>query len=78
VLTIARVYRTEERAVETADIIIPVERYSLVYDVPVKLRPPGIEGRLSAGGRGGVENLLRPLQPSGSGKAGFVNGQMKP
>ncbi len=36
VLTIARVYRTEERAVETADIIIPVERYSLVYDVPVR------------------------------------------
>jgi UTRA domain len=35
VLTIARVYRTEERAVETADIIIPVERYALVHDVPV-------------------------------------------
>ena len=36
VLTIARVYRTAERAVETADIIIPVERYALVYDVPVR------------------------------------------
>jgi DNA-binding GntR family transcriptional regulator len=36
VLTIARVYRTEERAVEAADIIIPVERYALVYDVPVR------------------------------------------
>ena len=35
VLTIARIYRTDERAVETADIIIPVERYALVYDVPV-------------------------------------------
>jgi DNA-binding GntR family transcriptional regulator len=35
VLTIARVYRTDERSVETADIVIPVERYSLVYEVPV-------------------------------------------
>jgi DNA-binding GntR family transcriptional regulator len=35
VLTIARVYLTEERAVETADIVIPVERFSLVYDVSV-------------------------------------------
>lgn len=36
VLTIARIYRTDERAVETADIVIPVERYALVYDVPVR------------------------------------------
>lgn len=36
VLTIARIYRTDDRAVETADIIIPVERYALVYDVPVR------------------------------------------
>lgn len=36
VLTIARVYHTDQRAVETADIIIPVERYALVYDVPVR------------------------------------------
>lgn len=35
VLTIARTYRTAERPVETADIVIPVERYSLVYEVPV-------------------------------------------
>jgi DNA-binding GntR family transcriptional regulator len=35
VLTIARTYHTAERAVETADIVIPVERYSLVYEVPV-------------------------------------------
>ncbi len=35
-LTIARIYHTDERAVETADIIIPVERYALVYDVPVR------------------------------------------
>ena len=36
VLTIARVYRTAERPVETADIVIPVERCSLVYEVPVR------------------------------------------
>jgi GntR family transcriptional regulator len=36
VLTIARVYRTDERPVETVDIVIPVERYSLVYEVPVR------------------------------------------
>lgn len=35
VLTIARTYRTDERTVETADIVMPVERYSLVYDIPV-------------------------------------------
>ena len=31
VLTIARTYHTAERPVETADIVIPVGRYSLVY-----------------------------------------------
>jgi GntR family transcriptional regulator len=36
VLTIARVYHTEERAVETADIVLPAERYAVVYDVPVR------------------------------------------
>lgn len=36
VLTIARTYYTHERPVETADIVIPVERYSLVYEVPVR------------------------------------------
>jgi hypothetical protein len=35
VLTIARTYYTAERPVETADIVIPVERYSLVCEVPV-------------------------------------------
>jgi DNA-binding GntR family transcriptional regulator len=35
VLTIARTYHTSERPVETADIILPVERYSLVYEIPV-------------------------------------------
>jgi GntR family transcriptional regulator len=35
VLIIARTYRTAERPVETADIVIPVERYLLVYEVPV-------------------------------------------
>jgi len=36
VLTIARTYRTADRPVETADIIIPVERYALVYEFPVQ------------------------------------------
>lgn len=35
VLTIARIYRTTERAVETADIVLPVEQYALVYEIPV-------------------------------------------
>ena len=35
VLTIARIYHTAERPVETADIVIPVERYALTYEVPV-------------------------------------------
>jgi hypothetical protein len=35
-MTIARVYHTAEWPVETADIIIPVERYALVYQVPVR------------------------------------------
>jgi DNA-binding GntR family transcriptional regulator len=36
VLTIARTYRTSERPVETADLVMPVERYALVYEVPVR------------------------------------------
>lgn len=36
VLTIGRVYFTETRAVETANIVLPVERYSLVYEIPVR------------------------------------------
>src|SRR5205823_449924 len=36
VITIARVYRTDERAVETADIVLPAERYAVAYDVPVR------------------------------------------
>ncbi len=36
VLTIARIYYTEKCPVETADIILPVERYSLVYEIPVR------------------------------------------
>jgi DNA-binding GntR family transcriptional regulator len=35
VLTITRTYRTSERPVETADIVLPVERYALVYEIPV-------------------------------------------
>jgi hypothetical protein len=36
VLTITRVDHTAERPVETSDIIIPVDRYALVYQVPVR------------------------------------------
>lgn len=36
VITIARIYRTDERAVETADITLPAERYAVTYDVPVR------------------------------------------
>jgi len=36
VLTIARTYHTDERPVETADIVIPSERYSLAYEIPVR------------------------------------------
>jgi GntR family transcriptional regulator len=36
VVTICRTYRTgQQRAVETADIVIPAGRYSLVYEIPV-------------------------------------------
>jgi DNA-binding GntR family transcriptional regulator len=36
VLTVGRVYHTDQRAVETASIVLPVERYSLVYEIPVR------------------------------------------
>jgi GntR family transcriptional regulator len=36
VITIARIYRTDKRAVETADIVLPAERYAVAYDVPVR------------------------------------------
>jgi DNA-binding GntR family transcriptional regulator len=36
VLTVGRVYHTAARPVETANIVLPVERYSLVYEVPVR------------------------------------------
>jgi DNA-binding GntR family transcriptional regulator len=36
VLTIARIYHTETRPVETASIVLPVERYSLVYEISVR------------------------------------------
>jgi DNA-binding GntR family transcriptional regulator len=36
VITIARIYHTDERAVETADIVLPAERYAVAYDVPVR------------------------------------------
>jgi DNA-binding GntR family transcriptional regulator len=36
VLTIARTYQAAQRPVETADIVLPVERYALVYEIPVQ------------------------------------------
>jgi DNA-binding GntR family transcriptional regulator len=35
VLAIARTYATNQRPVETADIVIPAERWALVYQIPV-------------------------------------------
>ena len=40
VLTITRTYHTSERSVETADIVLPVERYALVYEIPVAQSRP--------------------------------------
>jgi hypothetical protein len=34
-LTITRTYRTSERPVEAAYIVLPVEWYALVYEIPV-------------------------------------------
>ncbi len=36
VLTIERTYFEDERPVETADIVIPVDRYQVVYGAPVR------------------------------------------
>jgi len=36
VLTISRTYYTDQRAVETADIVLPAERYAVTYEVPVR------------------------------------------
>ncbi|WP_433224746.1 UTRA domain-containing protein [Microtetraspora malaysiensis] len=36
VLTIERTYYADERPVETTDMVIPVDRYQLVYGVPVR------------------------------------------
>jgi hypothetical protein len=37
VLTITRTYRTGQAAVETADIVLPAERYAVTYEIPVRL-----------------------------------------
>ena len=58
VLTITRTYHTGERAVETADIVIPVERYALVYEIPV-----GLPGRRA-----------QPKRPASSWRAGGAFG----
>jgi hypothetical protein len=36
VLTITRTYHTAEQPAETADIVIPAERFALVYQVPAR------------------------------------------
>lgn len=36
VLTITRTYYTDQRPVETADIVLPAERYAVTYEVPVR------------------------------------------
>jgi len=36
VLTITRTYHTDQAAVETADIVLPAERYAVTYEVPVR------------------------------------------
>jgi len=36
VMVIQRTYATEERPVETADIVVPVDRYELAYMIPVE------------------------------------------
>ena len=71
VLTICRTYRTDERAVETADIVTPVERYSLVYEIPVGLphrlvRPPGAGAGPRPAGIGPVP-VLGPVRRGGGG-----------
>jgi GntR family transcriptional regulator len=35
VLTITRTHHTSARPLESADIVLPVERYALVYEIPV-------------------------------------------
>ena len=39
VLAVARTYATADRPVETADIVIPAERWALVYQIPVGGEP---------------------------------------
>jgi GntR family transcriptional regulator len=36
VLTITRIYYTDQHPVETADIVLPAERYAVTYEVPVR------------------------------------------
>jgi GntR family transcriptional regulator len=36
VMVIQRTYWTSDRPVETADIVIPVDRYELLYVIPVE------------------------------------------
>ncbi|MEU8797254.1 UTRA domain-containing protein [Spirillospora sp. NPDC048819] len=36
VMVIARTYATADRPVETAEIVVPVDRYELAYVIPVE------------------------------------------
>ncbi|WP_243717521.1 UTRA domain-containing protein [Actinomadura darangshiensis] len=36
VMVIQRTYATDDRPVETADILVPVDRYELAYVIPVE------------------------------------------
>jgi hypothetical protein len=40
VLTSARTYHTSQQPVETADIVLPAERYALVYEIPWRNHAP--------------------------------------
>jgi DNA-binding GntR family transcriptional regulator len=66
VITISRTYHTDARPVEAADIVIPVERYSLVYEIPVELGPGNAR---AAGARCVVQDLMRRVSKGGPGPA---------
>ena len=49
---------------ETADIVIPVERYSLVYEIPVGL-PHRLPSRVGTTGKSGFRGDCLESQPGG-------------
>ncbi|MEU7877651.1 UTRA domain-containing protein [Microbispora bryophytorum] len=38
-ITIQRTYYEDTRPVETADIVVPVDRHEIVYDIPIRGEP---------------------------------------